>query len=257
MEASARRVMIASVPPETIIGAWPRRIRLSAWPSASVPEAQAVLMVVLGPRRPSSRAMRAAPMCWPERVMIIGSARIGPFCTMSMYGAPRSNASPEVAMTTPICSRSSGSARSTPCVDQRLLAGGDGELHEARAAARRLAVQVVGRVEVLHLAGDLHGQVGGVDDGDGRDAVAAGAQPLPVARQVVADGCDGAEAGDEDFVEFAWHQDGPVVRLWRNSRMCCPRAPGWSDGTACPASSIKETREPGMRRWEALDRLGG
>ena len=46
--------------------------------------------------------------------MIIGSARIGPFCTMSMYGAPRSNASPEVAITTPICSRSSGSARSTP-----------------------------------------------------------------------------------------------------------------------------------------------
>ena len=106
--------MMASVPPEAMIGAWPRRIRLSAWPSASVPEAQAVLIVVFGPRRPSSRATRAAPMCWPERVMIIGSARCGPFCTISMYGAPRSNASPDVAITTPIPSRTSASPRSTP-----------------------------------------------------------------------------------------------------------------------------------------------
>jgi len=41
----------------------------------SVPEAQAVLMVVFGPRSPSSRATRAAAMCWPWRVISSGSTR--------------------------------------------------------------------------------------------------------------------------------------------------------------------------------------
>ena len=74
---------MASAPPASRAVACPSRIRLRAWPSASVPEAQAVLMVVLGPRRPSSRATRAAPMCWPERVMMKGSAFIGPRFSMS------------------------------------------------------------------------------------------------------------------------------------------------------------------------------
>ncbi len=164
IEASASGVMIASAPPASSARACPRRMRFSAWPSASVPEAQAVLIVVFGPRMPSSRPTRPAPMCWPMRVMTKGSARCAPFGLHLRPGLAH-------------LERAAGgghhdadivTARAVEveaAVVERLLRGGVGELREASGAARRLPFEVELRVPVLHLAGDLHGQRVGVGAG--------------------------------------------------------------------------------------------
>ena len=129
---------------------------------------------------------------------------------------------------------------------------------KARGAARGAAVEVLLGVEVLDLAADLHGQALGVAERDAPDAVAAAAQTLPERGRVAADWRDGADAGNEDAMELPrrGHAAGLRDRLWRNSRMCWLSALGWSVGTACPASSISETREPGDAAVQALDRLG-
>ncbi len=83
IEAMASGEMIASAAPASSISASPVRMRLKAWPRASVPEAQALLIVVLGPRTPRTRPMRAAAMCGASFGMSIGSTRVGPRSSMT------------------------------------------------------------------------------------------------------------------------------------------------------------------------------
>jgi hypothetical protein len=85
-----------------------------------------------------------------------------------------------------------------PGVGQRLPGGGQGQLRQPGHAAGLLAAEVGHRVEALHLAGDARLVVGGVEEGDGADAGAAGADGLPGRGRVVAEGVEGAEAGGDD-----------------------------------------------------------
>ena len=74
-----------------------------------------------------------------------------------------------------------------PGVGEGLAAGGDRELREPPRAARGASLEVVLGVEALDLAGDLDGEVVRVAERHAGDAVAAAAEALPVALDVVAD----------------------------------------------------------------------
>jgi hypothetical protein len=100
---------------------------------------------------------------------------------------------------------------STP-VGDRLARRHQGQVAAAAAAARLLAAQRLSGVEALDLAGDAHGQAGGVEALDDVDAAAAFAGPLPRGVAVVAQRADRAHAGD--------HHADPAVALCHVLVLC-------------------------------------
>src|SRR4029079_7317955 len=83
-------------------------------------------------------------------------------------------------------------------VDERLVGAHEGELDVAVGPPPLLAVEDVGRVEVLDLGGDSDRQAGGVEAGDRGDAGPPGEEPGPGRGHVVADRRQRAHAGDDD-----------------------------------------------------------
>ena len=89
-----------------------------------------------------------------------------------------------------------------PVAEPRLFHGlgarGNGELQEPVRAARSLPVQVPQRVEVLHLAGEADGLVGGVEEGDRTCSALAAEERVPGGLHVETDGRDHPDARDGD-----------------------------------------------------------
>ncbi len=90
-----------------------------------------------------------------------------------------------VAIAAPI--RSASGATSSPAVLLGLARGRDDQLREAVHAARLLEVDPDGRVEVLHLARERDGVLGGVELGDRPRAGLAPEQSVPARAHVVAE----------------------------------------------------------------------
>ena len=97
-------------------------------------------------------------------------------------------------------------------VAQRLGGRGPGEVDVAVVAAHFLLGHHRVRLEAAHLAGDLAVDAAGVERGDAVDAAAAGDQPFPERRHVVAERRDGAHAG---------HDHPPLIH-----RRCRPSSTG-------------------------------
>src|SRR5256885_16613346 len=75
---------------------------------------------------------------------------------------------------------------------------GDGVLREPIRAADLLAVHVLGRVETLHLAGDLRLVWRGIETGDPPDTAPAMHEAIPGRRDGIAQGSHRPQAGDDD-----------------------------------------------------------
>ena len=71
-------------------------------------------------------------------------------------------------------------------------------MDEASHLLQFFFLDVVQRVEVPDLGGDLAGEVGGVETGDASDAALAGEHALPHFVGGIAHAADEAEAGDYD-----------------------------------------------------------
>ena len=85
-----------------------------------------------------------------------------------------------------------------PRVGLGLAGGGEREMREPVHAARRLVVDVVGHLEALHLAGEVHRIAGGVELRDRARAGAARDQPLPGLLEGVPERGHRTDAGDDD-----------------------------------------------------------
>ena len=83
-------------------------------------------------------------------------------------------------------------------VFKRHDAGGDAEVNEAVEAAHFLDAEVLARIEVLHFAGDLAAEGGGVESGDAVDAGLAFEGGLPARGDVVADRRNHTETGNDN-----------------------------------------------------------
>ena len=191
--------MGASVPPVTTTSHSPERIsRRASW-NAMIEVAQAATWVMTGPVRWYSIESMQAPI-EPDRAGTAnGLTKRGPLVSWTWVPSMIcSMPPPPVLTTTPTRSRCSGviASKSIPESRDRLLARGHRERDEAAHPAGHLRVHDGRRVEVEDLGGDLHlerRRVEALDQpgpGDARDEV------RPVGREVVADGHDGAEAGD-------------------------------------------------------------
>src|SRR5690606_14079762 len=82
-----------------------------------------------------------------------------------------------------------------------LAGGGDHELREARHAAGGFVFDELLRLPVLHFAGDLAGEFGGVDEPHGVDACAAVDQVVPELGAGLAGRGTGAESADYNASE--------------------------------------------------------
>ena len=112
-------------------------------------------------------------------------------------------------MITPVRS-GDGNLPFEPGLGHRLVRGREGELGEQIVAPRLLAVDVLQRVEPLHLAGEAHRQLLRIELRDRRRAGCAGEQRGPGRFDVGPDGSHQPQAGDDDTVApsyfpiFSW-----------------------------------------------------
>ncbi len=83
-------------------------------------------------------------------------------------------------------------------VDERLVRAHERELDVAVGPPHLLAVEDVGRVEVLDLGGDPDGQARGIEAGHVATPDRPAMRPAHVVLDVVADGVHRAHAGDDD-----------------------------------------------------------
>ena len=92
-----------------------------------------------------------------------------------------------------------------------LDAGRHGELGEAVHAAGGFAVDVVGRLEALDLAGKLHFHIGSVEERDVIDAVGTGDEGVPGGGEIEPEGGKGADAGNDDSGRLRVDSGPPAV----------------------------------------------
>ncbi len=104
-----------------------------------------------------------------------------------------------------------------------LATGGDRHLHEAVHAARFLAVDVVERVEVGHLARDLRVEVGDIAERDRANAVLVREQGLPGPLAADADGGDHADPRHDHAPRSVRLHHGPSQRPKTTEELCPPR----------------------------------
>src|SRR5690606_41009389 len=85
-----------------------------------------------------------------------------------------------------------------PAVAPCLQSGGHAVMDENVHAACFLRRHVLAHLEALHLAGDLAREARRIEARDARDARRSAQGPVPGFGDVVADGADDAQAGDDD-----------------------------------------------------------
>ena len=191
--------MPASTPPAIIRSASPRRIVSQASPSAWPPVAHADTVAKLGPIAPVAMAT------WPgahvrdahrdeERRDPVGSSLAHDQDVVEQRGhAAQARADDHARPRAHVVVQAAGQAG----LVERLAGADERELDVAVRAPHLLAVEDVGRVEVLDLGGDLDAEPGRVEVRDRRDAGASGDEPVPGRGHVVAERRDRAHAGDD------------------------------------------------------------
>ena len=195
--AMPTRVIGASVPPQNITSARPRRIASSPSPIAMFEAAHAVHSAASGPCAPSSIETHAAAMFGMIWTIANGLVRSGP--RSSRLWKQFSNG------VEPADPGGDGSADAIwrggdrdPAVRLRHPRGRERELREAVHAPRLLAVDPDRRVEVLELAGEVDVVAGRVEVRDRAGARLAGDEALPGRVGVVPERRHHADAGDDD-----------------------------------------------------------
>ena len=131
--------------------------------------AQAVHSVVSGPRVPSAIDTSAAPMLAISAVTQNGLSRSGP-ASNSLAWAISCVFSPPMPVPIEQPIRAASARDIQVGVRNRLGRGRDGQLGEAVGLAHRALVHVLGRVEPLHLPGDVHRALGHLEALDARHA---------------------------------------------------------------------------------------
>ena len=187
----------ASVPPQSIMSARPSRIASMPSPMAMFDAAQAVHWDSSGPRVPSSIETQPAPRFGMIDGIEKGLTRSGPR-VVSVSQQSWNDFRPPMPVATAAPIRSASLAMSMPRVGLGLARRGEHEVREPVHAANLLLVHPVGRVEVLHLAGEVHGIVGVVELRDRSGAGLSGEQIRPRRLHVVPEGRDRAQPGDDD-----------------------------------------------------------
>ena len=188
IDATPSGVRIVSDAPASSTSAMPVRIRLNAWPSASVPDAQAEFIVLFGPRTPRP-GRRAPPPCSAqvrhEQRIDPRSAALAQDVFLAVHierAAGRRNDDADLVARFVSDFQLAGA--------ERLLRRRDRELREIPGATRHLVVHPLRRVEVLDLARNLHWIARRSKRVDARDAVRAGHERLPERLDVVANRAD-------------------------------------------------------------------
>jgi hypothetical protein len=190
--------MEASLPPAIITSASPRRMQCKASPSACVPEAQAETMAKLGPRAPTSMAMRPGHMLamseGNRERRHLARAALGEHAQLALVGMHAADAGTDdhahpVAILP---------GRVETGVAHRLAGRAKAEVRVAIVAPRVLRIHVLGGVPIAHLGADLAGVVRRIELRDAVDAAAAGDEAGPEGIDRMAQRSDGAQTGDND-----------------------------------------------------------
>ena len=176
----------------------PRRIASAASPTLWVPVAQADTTHMLWPIAPVSMAIIPEQLSVSALAMNVGATVRGPRSLASSHEVVEHQRLPAGA-------RPEDDPDLGPVlvgdlearIGQRLLRGGDAEVHARLAPPGGLRVHPVGRHEVVDLAAELGLVWRRVEPGDRPEAGHAVDEAGPGGRDVVADGADDAETGDD------------------------------------------------------------
>ena len=190
-------VIPASVPPASMTSARLRRIASIASPMAMFEAAHAVHSDASGPRVPSSIETQAAPMLGMIAVIAERVDAVGPALEQLVVAVLEALEPADAGGNGDACAL--GLALD---VDARVLlghaGGGDDHLGEAVHPARLAVLDPLRRLEVLQLAGEVDGVLGGVEGGDRGGAALSGGQVLPEGLGIVAERRHCAHARDDD-----------------------------------------------------------
>ena len=203
--ASAAGVTGASVPPQNITSARPSRIASRASPIAMFEAAQAVLCASNGPRVPSSietqPAGRFGSVCTIENGLTRSGAAVR---QLEHRLLERSNTTERRPDRRPGALAHGGDIELRVLL--RLARSGDDEVRTAVHAPRRLLVDEVGGVEVVHFAREPHRETVGVELGDRPGAGLPRDQRRPRRRSRIADRAHDPEPRDHDSSAKRFHR---------------------------------------------------
>ncbi len=138
----------------------PLRKYIQAWPMASLPEAQAEPIEKAGPRAPRSIARWPAAPLDMIIGMVNGLTRRGPSCSMIPTESSSARSPPMADETMTATRPALASVISKPDLARASAARGAGQDLEPVAAPHLACLDVRCRIETLHLAGDVHAQIG-------------------------------------------------------------------------------------------------
>ena len=186
----------ASAPPAIMTSASSRAMARKPSPMAIAPEAQLMPLVAFGPVQPNSIAMLqlAAPAKTVSasdgihRARALGQEVVILLLAMGHAAKGGAHHGADAVGIFP--------AKVELRILQRHPGGRDAELGKAVEPAGAALLDVVGGVEVVHLARDPGLEHGRVEPGDGADGGAAPVQPVPEPLDAEADGRDRADPGD-------------------------------------------------------------